>query len=98
MHYSSQSSSTNEKGVFVSPSIDKLENILFQFSKIRDGNHKKLEYYVINLRNQEQELFSRLEEYKDQQIKLLQKQRDYEIQNVNDEFDDFSFSVIEMKK
>jgi hypothetical protein len=71
---------------------------LCQFSKIRDENHKKIEDYVVNLRNQERELFDRLEEYKNQQVKLLQKQRDYEIQNANDEFDDFSFSLIKMKK
>jgi hypothetical protein len=98
MNNSLQKPPMNDKFFFVSPSTGKLEEILYQFSRIRDGNHKSLEDYIINLKNQEQDLLKRLEEYKKQQIALLQKQKDCEIQNANDEFEDFVFSLNEMKK
>jgi hypothetical protein len=66
----------SEKLIFISPSTSKLEEILFQFSKLCDGKHRTYEDYVINLEKQEQNFFGRLDEFKNQQIKLLQKQRD----------------------
>jgi hypothetical protein len=42
----------NEKLIFISPSTNKLEEILFQFSKFCDGKHQIYEDYIINLEKQ----------------------------------------------